>query len=652
MNRILTGYQVSFQPELIRFIIFALLVSAQLFLPSLATSGDTGAGYSLFLGSASLQLATKAPVNVSTTQAVIATQHTVQTAVKTTVVTQMPVHTLQGTPVTPLPSLASVPKVTFAPAVKTVKTPDISVVTPRPFATTQHPFVTMTQGALPRFCLSPLTLCQGNCVDTRTNTSNCGYCGQRCNADQHCSGGICVVTCPSGEANLYTDNNNCGACGYQCPADKSCYNKICVANLSPDYHNCGNGYVSFNDDYHCGACFHQCPTGTHCQNGECLLQCGNSLVNGDSDPQNCGSCGHACLPYRMCCNGQCVNWNEIDQNCGSCGHACTDNRTCLWGDTFSECLYHCIGTDGVERYLFHLNGDDNCGGCNIRCTNGTHCASGKCLQNCAEDSVICADTNTCVPRSTQNCAFCGNACRPGESCTNGHCTCPEGYGICDNACVELGTRSHCSGNCQPCPAGYECKKYLQYGTCMMDCPFGYLNCGDGSCKNALVDRANCGACGHTCAAGQFCIAGTCTNSCPAGSQDCGNDGTCDDPLVDPHNCGGCGNACPNAQDVCVNGVCQIACNIPAMYENRCFNETVGGIFCSDKRTDPLNCGGCGRYCNLHETCVDGWCEEACPAGTQYCDGAGCTHLGYDKDNCGYCGSRCGVMCVWGDCWPW
>lgn len=658
MDMFVTRQMASGRPAVIRVIAVALLVSALLIPPCLAgeaaaaTPAGTGDGWPAWFpfGFATLQVATRAPVNVSTTPIVVASPvTTVQTAAPTAVATVIRTVAPGATAATPVPTQAVAPMASPVPAATSQKKPAFSVAIPLQIATTSPLlFTTMPGGTARPICLSPLSSCQGTCVDTRTDPHNCGYCRQRCNDDQRCSGGRCVNDCPSGETNLYTDNNNCGQCGHPCPAGQSCLNLVCVNNISPDLHDCGNGYVSFNNDYHCGACFHECQAGMHCSNGECKTPCGNTMANLESDPNNCGACGNAC-PYGMCCDGACVNWNEFDANCGSCGHVCQDNRTCMWG--LNQCLYHCIDANGTEWYLYHLNSDDNCGGCNIRCGSGTHCVNGRCMQNCPEDAVLCPD-NTCVPRSTQNCAACGIACRPGETCTNHQCVCPEGYGICDGACVELGTRSHCSSNCQPCQAGFECKKYLQSGTCMQDCPYGYLSCGDGSCKYVKIDPANCGACGNACAAGQFCVNGICSNSCPAGSTDCQNDGTCDNPSIDPRNCGGCGTSCPNQTDLCVNGVCQYYCGMPAIYENRCYSIEVGGLACSDKRTDPLNCGGCGDYCNLHETCVDGECVDTCPAGTQWCDGAGCTYTMSDRNNCGSCGHQCGVVCWYGSCWPW
>jgi hypothetical protein len=663
MNRFPTGHGASFRPALVRIIAAALLVSALFFPPCLA-GGDSSqiperdaTGYGFFLGFAALQVATKAPVNVSTTPVVVASPvRTVQTAVQTTVATPASQVTVQGTAVTPGPTAATTGKVSLIPALPPQKLATFAIATPLPFATKAAAVMTMAPGTAATYCLAPTTKCGGTCVDTTTDARNCGYCGQTCEADQHCSNGKCVSSCPSGEANLYTDTNNCGVCGYQCPAGKSCFNGNCADGIAPEYHDCGNGYVSFNNDYHCGACFHHCLAGTQCGDGLCRTNCGGTLIDLESDPNNCGQCGSICTDG-VCCDGSCIIWpyQGRDANCRFCGDACPNGMTCQFGPTFAECGMICTDSNGVQRWITstsQLINDDNCGGCNIICASGTHCANGLCRQSCTAGSVLCSD-NTCIPEGPQDCGFCGNACPPGGICTNRQCTCPEGYGLCNGACVELGTRSHCGNNCQPCPAGFECKRYEQSqgASCVYECPYGYRNCGDGSCKNVQLDRQNCGACGNACAAGQYCINGACVSSCPAGSMDCQNDGTCDDPLVDPLNCGGCGISC-EGQDLCVNGVCQGSCGIGAIYENRCFNASVGGRACSDKRTDSLNCGGCGWACNLHQTCVDGWCEEACPANTHWCDGPGCTDLMFNRNHCGTCGHQCLGVCIWGICVPY
>jgi hypothetical protein len=76
------------------------------------------------------------------------------------------------------------------------------------------------------------------CADTRSDSANCGGCGQACGADQICDGnsscqcrvdggggysewcnGVCVATA--------SDPNNCGYCGARCPSG-ICENFVCI----------------------------------------------------------------------------------------------------------------------------------------------------------------------------------------------------------------------------------------------------------------------------------------------------------------------------------------------------------------------------------------------------------------------------------------
>jgi hypothetical protein len=78
---------------------------------------------------------------------------------------------------------------------------------------------------------------------------------------------------------------------------------------------------------------------------------------------------------------------------------------------------------------------------------------------------------------------------------------------------------------------------------------GATNCS-GACANTMFDPANCGMCGHACAAGQACFRGMC--ACGPGQMRCM--GACVNILNDPNNCGGCGTMC-TAMQTCRFGMC-------------------------------------------------------------------------------------------------
>jgi hypothetical protein len=101
----------------------------------------------------------------------------------------------------------------------------------------------------------------------------------------------------------------------------------------------------------------------------------------------------------------------------------------------------------------------------------------------------------------------------------------------------------------------------------------------------------------------------------------------------------------NAAPLCVMGVCDHQCVSP-------FIECTSG--CVDTKTDPLNCGLCGRMCaagsNATPVCVNSNCTFVCNQGFSLC-GNNCVDTDTNKNNCGLCGNKChGMsMCVNGSC---
>ncbi len=88
-------------------------------------------------------------------------------------------------------------------------------------------------------CTSPMgstacTECAGACVETLSDSDNCGTCGNACAAGTRCENGTCVVTCSEttcGNAcvDLQSDPLNCGACANACAMAHA--GAACVAGL-------------------------------------------------------------------------------------------------------------------------------------------------------------------------------------------------------------------------------------------------------------------------------------------------------------------------------------------------------------------------------------------------------------------------------------
>ncbi len=76
-------------------------------------------------------------------------------------------------------------------------------------------------------CPSGEQLCSGTCVDTSSDSDNCGGCRNQCTGGSTCAFSQCQCAStdtPCGDAcvDTATDPNNCGACGVACPSGYTC----------------------------------------------------------------------------------------------------------------------------------------------------------------------------------------------------------------------------------------------------------------------------------------------------------------------------------------------------------------------------------------------------------------------------------------------
>jgi hypothetical protein len=176
----------------------------------------------------------------------------------------------------------------------------------------------------------------------------------------------------------------------------------------------------------------------------------------------------------------------------------------------------------------------NCGACGNVCSvaNGTpQCSGGACqiracsagFSDCDRNAANGCETN--LGTSANNCGACGTACSAANgtsSCTAGRCvvaSCNAGFGDCDrnsaNGCeANLGTSVNNCGACGVVCTAANAVSACTAGACTIAaCNAGFANCDgnavNGCETNTRIDRANCGACGRACNAGQSCSAGSC-----------------------------------------------------------------------------------------------------------------------------------------------
>lgn len=137
---------------------------------------------------------------------------------------------------------------------------------------------------------------------------------------------------------------------------------------------------------------------------------------------------------------------------------------------------------------------------------------------------------------------------------------------------ELAARGFGAGGCAAghvCVAGAGLDGGVASRNACRRCPASAPGVCDGACVDLRADTRNCGRCGTRCAAGEACVASgaagdagvadggasaVCQQGCPSGQDFCPGRG-CSNRMTDPANCGACGTVCGNGK-ACLGGICQ------------------------------------------------------------------------------------------------
>ncbi len=216
------------------------------------------------------------------------------------------------------------------------------------------------------------------------------------------------------------------------------------------------------------------------------------------------------------CGGECVDVTSDPMNCSNCGIACGAGYACV--DSGCLCIMRCNGV------CADLDSDAmNCGACNHACRAGDFCRGGRCFTPpCPTGSSFCT-AGGCVDLDTDvsNCGSCGHACPIDQPyCVAGACTSacapPLSWGFGAPGCRDLGSDPRACGDfttwCNPeqvCdPSGGPGR-----GVCRATCSSGLTRC-ERSCVDTHLDTLNCGACGHACASGEYCVESVCAHAQP------------------------------------------------------------------------------------------------------------------------------------------
>ena len=367
---------------------------------------------------------------------------------------------------------------------------------------------------------------------------------------------------------LNQDKEHCGKCSTKCNKDESCYNGQCVVN------ECANGqtlcdvegkaecrYTMSEDAAHCGACNYVCSAhplknakSTSCIDGQCQYVCDDNFTNiGGSTASTIN----------------CVDFMTDSNHCGKKDNVCKDGNVCIGGHCKANPCTNSSETAclvGEENKCFNINATnkDHCGACNYKCsehkvTNATSdvCKAGKCQYTCNTGFVnvgggATADTIKCIdPRNDYN--HCGKldantyedcSKNPGTKCVDGVCTlnCPTGQQDCGTHCLNFTEL-----NIDKCNNGTL--------VCLKDFENVDGKVENGCEVNLKTDSNNCGIKGKKCENG-YCNNGTCqTTNCPQNELPCGENGACENVVNNVNHCGYCGNTCSGTTSVCSNRKC-------------------------------------------------------------------------------------------------
>ncbi len=143
-----------------------------------------------------------------------------------------------------------------------------------------------------------------SCVNTQTDSLNCGACGKGCNGGT-CAAGLCQ--CPPGQSlcsgvcrAVQSDTANCGVCGRTCTSDQACISGACTCGPGTSLCN-GHCISTVKDNLNCGGCGNACPASSWCSGSACVpaFTCQTNFTAAPSDcpafPLSAAACGQESL---------------------------------------------------------------------------------------------------------------------------------------------------------------------------------------------------------------------------------------------------------------------------------------------------------------------------------------------------------------------
>lgn len=200
-------------------------------------------------------------------------------------------------------------------------------------------------------CATPTTMCGDTCVDVKTDSANCGYCGRVCSVAYADAKNVAEYGCAAGQCTIQSCQPGYGDCSDKGPLNVN--GGACETNLKDGTSWIYNQYDTnvfqqrsvntkpyLENPRNCGSCGNACTGGSSyfgiCDNGACRQVCWGPWLNCNSnmndgceqvfEDNNCGACGAKCAANSLCKNGCCVL--KTDQNqvvADSLGVKCSGN---------------------------------------------------------------------------------------------------------------------------------------------------------------------------------------------------------------------------------------------------------------------------------------------------------------------------------------
>lgn len=253
-------------------------------------------------------------------------------------------------------------------------------------------------------CGEGMAFCGGECVDTSSNPSHCGQCGNTCQSGNTCVDGSCSQQpedCREEPCRglTYCDLNT-GNCKPGCSSDDQCGNNeqcetaahecVCVSGTERfkgscvDEQSCNEQFCDGNQycDLQAGECRSGCHADSQCGSGE---QC-------DTSSNEC-----VCESGKTRFNGECVNEQECnerfcsgDQYCdlqaGTCRSGCHANDQCGDNQVCDTSSNECVCDSGTERFKGECLDESSCN--DQFCGEYEYCdfSSSTCASGCHSDS--------------------------------------------------------------------------------------------------------------------------------------------------------------------------------------------------------------------------------------------------------------------------